>query len=115
MATHRIDQVNELLRTTLARVVERDVELPTGVMLTIKRVVTSKDLSHAKVWVSVLPAERSAEILSLLQTLLTGLQREVAKLVILQFMPKFRLVLDESEERAARVTGLLDQLKHPDP
>lgn len=107
---HRIEQVNELLRATLAQVAERTLEFPPGVIVTFKRVITSRDLSAARVWVSILPVERSAETLALLQQSLPELQRLVAERVVLQFMPKFRLLLDESEERAQRVTDLLDRL-----
>lgn len=110
MGTDRIAQINELLRATLARVIERDVEFPPGVIATVKRVVTSRDLSSAKVWVSVLPVEQRGAALSLLQRRLPELQRNVAQLIILQFMPKFRIMADVSEERAQRVTDLLDDL-----
>lgn len=105
-----MDQINEVLRATLAMVIERDVEFPTGVILTVKRIITSKDLSTAKVWTSVLPAERTKEVLIQLRSALPDLQRQVAALVELQFMPTFRLIVDASEERAQHITDILDEL-----
>lgn len=111
MPSHRIAQVNELLRQELSQLVERVLELPPNVMLTIKRVEATRDLSSAKVWVSILPIAEQDAALTLLKDQLPDIQQQVARRVRLQTMPKLRLRVDQSEEHAQRVTRRLDQLR----
>ncbi|MBI3115275.1 MAG: 30S ribosome-binding factor RbfA [Candidatus Kerfeldbacteria bacterium] len=106
-----MDQINALLRQQFAELLEREVELPTGVLVTCKKVVTSRDLSDAKVWISVLPSERTDEALALLKTALPELQHLIAGRIRLQHMPRLTLVEDQSEERAGHINEVLDQLK----
>ena len=47
----RIDQVNELLKRELAQAIIQTVEVPAGVLITVARVKTSRDLHYATVWV----------------------------------------------------------------
>lgn len=114
MSVQRMAQVNELLRKRFAEALEREVEIPRGVIATCKRVITSRDFSSAKIWLSVLPVERTAEVFDLLQKELPRLRHIIAGMVEFQFMPKLRLVVDESEERAQKVTDILDRLQKPD-
>lgn len=111
MPTHRMAQVDEVLRRTLAGLLERELEFPPGVVVTVTRVQTAADFSTAKVWVSVLPAEQSAAALKRLTAALPELQRLVAAASAFQFMPRLKLMRDASEERAARIMKLLDELR----
>lgn len=105
-------QVDELLRGMLANLIERTLEFPRGVVVTITRVQTAADLSSAKVWVSVLPVEQRAHCLAQIRGALPELQRSVAQTVAFQIMPRLLLMADASSERADRITHLLDSLKH---
>ncbi len=114
MSVQRMAQVNELLRQRFAEALEREVELPPGVIATCKRVVTSRDFSTAKIWLSVLPVDQTPAVFDQLRKELPRLQHLIAGMVEFQFMPKLRLMVDESEERAQKVTDLLDRLQKPD-
>lgn len=109
--SHRMRQVDELLRGTLAQLIERDLEFPAGVVVTITRVLTTGDFSSAQVWVSVLPAAQAAAVWGQLTAALPGLQKHVAGIVQFQHMPTLTLVRDDSAERAAHITDLLDGLR----
>lgn len=113
--THRMRQVDELLRSLLANLLERTLEFPVGVVVTITRVQTAADLSSAQVWVSVLPVEQRTACLEQIRDALPELQRSVAQTVAFQTMPRLQLMADASGERADHITGLLDSLKHDEP
>ena len=53
--SHRINQVNELIKQELNDLLVSELEFTKGCLVTITAVETSKDLRHAKIWVSVLP------------------------------------------------------------
>ena len=65
--SQRTDKVDELLRQEIGAIVMRDVADPRIGFATITKVETTRDLRHAKVWVSVIgqPAERKETIAAL--------------------------------------------------
>lgn len=110
---NRLDRVNELLRHELSKLVRREVDVPKGVLITITRVKVSRDLSEAKVWVSVLPHEQSAEILGLLESRKDGLWNLLRRKLTIEYVPKILFLGDDTEDRAARIERLLDNLNEP--
>ena len=53
--SERMPKVDELIAQQLGQIIASDIELPSGVIVTITRVKSSPDLRHAKVYLSVLP------------------------------------------------------------
>lgn len=107
----RLEQVNALIERELGAIFLREIDLPRGTVVTIKRVTTASDCESATVWISVLPAAKRAGVMTLLGKRLGHFQARLQKRLIMHFVPKISLRLDESEERADRVLHLLDTLK----
>ena len=63
----RINRVNELIRTTIAEIISREIELPLGVFVTVVKVDTSRDLRYARVFVSVFPEKKFGKTMEFLQ------------------------------------------------
>lgn len=109
--TQRTDRVDELLRQEIGAIVARDVADPRVGFATITKVETTRDLSHAKVWVSVIgqPAERQATI-SALGRAMPFVRHELGKTLRMRRIPDLHLLLDDTAERGTRVLQLLDEL-----
>ncbi len=97
------------MRRELDRAILEVVDIPQGCLITIEDVQTSRDLHHAKVFVSVYPPERRDEMVRLLNNTRTDLHREIADRLIMKFLPKLTFLPDEREEKADRINRLLDQ------
>lgn len=106
----RLDRVNELVRKELSDLLKREVEFEQGTLVTVTRVSASQDLEHAKVWVSVLPVEQAASVLTKLNECIRELQHLLNKKLVMESVPKIRFLLDESEGRASKIEALLDSL-----
>ncbi len=106
----RLDRVNALLRRELSTLVARELEFPSGTLVTVTKVTTSPDLEHAKVYVSILPPERTAEVIEPLDKSTATIQRLLNRALVMEFVPRIRFVVDDGENRAARIERLLDTL-----
>ncbi len=109
--SQRTDRVDELLRQEIGAIVTRDVADPRVGFATITKVETTPDLSHAKVWVSVIgqPAERNATIAALGRAM-PFVRHELGKTLRIRRIPDLHVHLDDTAERGTRVLQLLNEL-----
>jgi ribosome-binding factor A len=106
----RMRRVNESVKHVLS---EGLLELkdPRIGFVTITAVVTSPDLRHATVFVSVLGSERKrAASLKGLEAAHGILQRRLARELRMKRTPQLAFEYDPSVERGVRMTQLIDEL-----
>ena len=106
----RMRRVNESLRAVLAEAIG-ELKDPRIGFITVTGVETSPDLRHARVFVSVLGAERKrTETLAGLQAAHSVLQARLASELRLKRTPQLTFEYDPSVERGVRMTQLIDEL-----
>lgn len=109
--SRRTERVNELLRDHISTVLARGINDPRiDGIVTITSVETSRDLAHARVWVSIAgerePARRTLEGL---RSASGFLQRGLMSLG-LRRTPALNFVIDDTMARADRINQLLDSV-----
>lgn len=109
--SHRIAQINELIKQELNNLIVSEIEFPRGCLATITKVETSKDLRHAKIWISVIPAYFLKKVLDKLNSNAGHLQFLLNKQLSLKPLPRIKFMVDKSEESAAEIDALLDRIK----
>ena len=107
--SHRIQQINELLKKELAVLVSREIPIENS-LITITYVNTSPDLRYAKVGVSVLPDNTFGSALKKLRAHSKPFSQELKKKLNLKFIPKFSWVADDQEKHAAKIDELINGL-----
>ncbi len=109
--SRRTERVNELLRDHISAVLARDINDPRiDGIVTITAVETSRDLAHARVWVSVAGGqENTRRTLQGLRSASGFLQRGLLSLG-LRRTPELRFVIDDTIARADRINQLLDSV-----
>lgn len=106
----RSRRVGEQMQRELSELIRRELKDPRVGMLTITGVEVSRDMSHAKVFVTVLGAEGSVE-----QTLATlgraagFLRHELGRRMTLRITPELHFFYDASVEQGARLSALIDK------
>lgn len=105
---HRIEQLNALVLKEVAVIISREIEFPAGMFVTVSQVEVADDAESAKVWISVLPALHQDDALQLIAARIADLQSILNKKLVMKFVPKLTFLLDESGERAAAITKVLD-------
>ncbi|MDX1902248.1 MAG: 30S ribosome-binding factor RbfA [Gammaproteobacteria bacterium] len=110
----REQRINELIQVTLANIIQHEaLDLQLTTMVTITGVSVTHDLSLAKVFISVLEEDKSAEVISLLNQAAKQLRHQLASEVHLRVTPELRFVYDDSIVRGNRITSLIsDALKN---
>ena len=113
--SQRTDRVDELLRQEIGAILAREVADPRIGFATVTDVETTRDLSHAKVWVSVIgDAAERRETLAALERAMGFVRRELGVRLRLRRIPALHVELDASMERGTRVLQILDELEHGD-
>jgi ribosome-binding factor A len=115
----RASRVAHQIQRALSELIRREVRDPRLGMVTLTEVQVSKDLSYAKVFYSVLGAEKSQaqEILHDASGMLRG---AVGRALGLRHSPELRFVTDELIESGAKLSALIhkavkeDKAKHVD-
>lgn len=98
----RKTRVSELIRTELAKLIQRDVEL-TGGIITVMEVDVTDKLDYARVKVSILPSSKTKEGLGLLQNAAGRLQHDLLRIINIKPMPYLQFMIDEGAEAAAKL------------
>jgi ribosome-binding factor A len=107
-------RVNESVRQVLSEAIGQLKDPRIG-FVTITGVRTSPDLRHARVYVSVLGAERKrAQTLTALQAAHAVLQAQLARELRMKRTPQLAFEYDPSVERGVRMTKLIDELARDD-
>jgi ribosome-binding factor A len=109
MASGRMRRVDEAVREVLSDAISKDLKDPRVGFVTVTAVQTSRDLRHARVYVSVLGDEETrSATLEGLRSAHGFLQRAIAAQMKLKHTPSLVFEYDETVERAARLTELIE-------
>ncbi len=109
----RADRVAEAIREEVATVLTGGVKDPRIVgFVTVTAVDVTRDLRHAKVFVSVMGSDTERkETLEGLTAIAPAVRTRLAKVLQLRFAPQIAFRYDPSVERAARIETLLTRVK----
>jgi ribosome-binding factor A len=110
----RMRRVNEAVRQVLSEAVGQLKDPRIG-FVTVTGVETSPDLRYARVFVSVLGAERKrTQTLAALQAAHAVLQSRIAHELRMKRTPQLEFEYDPSVERGVRMSKLIDELAPDD-
>jgi ribosome-binding factor A len=109
----RTQRVAELLQRQIAMIIQQNVDNPRAKLITVSRVEVSRDLSFAKVFVTLLGNENPEaikDILGFLKRVTGYLRHELAGSVKLRIVPQLKFIYDESIGHGARLSQLIDEV-----
>ena len=107
--TRHPDQIDAVVQRALQKVLGRGLADPrVRGLVTVTKVSVSPDMSEARVWCSVLPAERGKGTLHGLNAAAGWIGRQVGNEVRMRRVPRLRFILDESMKKEAKVLGAIN-------
>jgi ribosome-binding factor A len=115
MAEIRLRRIESEIRRELAAMIQRgEIRDPRLVTLTtVTEVKVTRDLAHAKVWVSRFGERRELEEGVMALNHAAGyIQGVLARRIPLRTFPKLTFILDDSMERGFRVVQKLREIAH---
>lgn len=108
----RTQRVEDFLQRELASLIQFEVRDPRVGMVSITDVDVSRDLSHARVYVTVLGKDSEAEAADCLEALNKAagfLRSQVARVNKARTTPSLRFYYDDSVGRGRYLSGLIDK------
>ncbi|ACM60153.1 ribosome-binding factor A [Caldicellulosiruptor bescii] len=117
MQFERSDRVSEEIKKELSDIIQHDLKDPRlcAELISIVKVNMSKDLRHAKVYVSIFDKdkEKVETTMKALENAKPYIRREISRRISLRFTPEITFELDDSIEYGARISQILNQLNIP--
>ena len=111
--SNRTVRVNELVQREISDILRKRYQSE-AVAITITEVRVSPDLRDARVFVSVVGDDDTAQAkLRWIRSKAGEIREEVGRRIVLKYLPKFEYILDKSAERGARILQVLDEIEHP--
>ncbi|MDX2456785.1 MAG: 30S ribosome-binding factor RbfA [Gammaproteobacteria bacterium] len=105
----RTRRVGEQIQRELASLIHDELKDPRLGMVSVTAVMVSRDLAHAKVYVSVLgDAAQTDASISVLSHASGFLRHRLGKILHIRVIPELRFYLDRSLEEGARMGALIN-------
>ena len=104
----RSDRLASQIQRELAGLIQGGLKDPRLGMPSILEVQVSKDLSHARVFFSVLDATGATDCLQALNSASGYLQRKIGKTLKTRITPKLSFVYDDTDIRGRELADLID-------
>lgn len=106
----RAQRVADEIQRELAQLIQREVRDPRFGMVTISAVKVSKDLSYAKVYVTVLGDEvKTTEVVKALNKAAGFFRSLLARTMRLRVAPGLHFVYDSSVASGVKISALIDE------
>lgn len=110
---HRSDRVSAQLRRELGTLVHAAVREHGLPSVSVSDVEITRDLAHAKVFVTALQPERAEEAMKGLKELVKPLRFELGRAMQLRHVPELHFHYDDSVDRGERIDTLLRENPAP--
>ena len=115
----RTQRVADQIQRELAVLIQREVKDPRVGMATVSAVEVSRDLSHAKVFVTILNGgedqQGMTESVKALNNASGFLRSQLGQRMKLRIVPTLRFHFDDSLSRGNYLSNLIDQARASDP
>ena len=120
MPSNRIGRINEEIQREMSSLIRtvKDPRVAEAGMVSVTAVETTQDLKYAKIYVSALNKDGTAQLLKGLKSASGYLRRELGRALNLRNTPELTFVRDDSIDKGAHILDLLrnpDVVKPPNP
>lgn len=111
METTRQNKIARLIQKELSDIFQRQTSQMRGVIVSVSACRISPDLSVCRVYLSVFPSERAAELVSNINSNVRGVRFELGKRVgkQLRIIPELKFFIDDSLDYVDHIDELLKQ------
>lgn len=114
MTRGRPQRVADQIQRELSEIIRRDLQDPRLALVTLTAVDAAPDLSHAVVYFTCLERAQAEAAERVLRKAAGFLRSHLARRIALYTTPALRFKYDESVERGARLSQLIDSVRPKD-
>ncbi len=114
MSSFRIDKVERLIKEEVSLIFLQKLQGPDYGFLTVTKVMVSRDLKQAKVYISVFEKEKRELVINKIQSNLGFIRSELAHRIKIKFTPELKFFIDDSLDYVEKIEGLIDRIHKKD-
>lgn len=116
MAGYKINRITSDIKIALAELLREVKDPRVSMLLSIVKVDVSGDMSYATVYVSAIEGmDKTVESVKALNKSVAGyLRRQLGASLSLRKVPELRFVADDSLERSAQISKIIDSFSETD-
>jgi len=107
METRKGKRIEEVLKEELSKIIYKELDLESGILVTLTKLTVSNNQQSAKAWISVLPEDRRGGVMTQLKKRLPYLQHLLVKKMSMRWVPDVVFVDDISGERVASIENVI--------
>ncbi|MFH1894596.1 MAG: 30S ribosome-binding factor RbfA [Patescibacteria group bacterium] len=108
----RLQRINQLIKKEVSQLILKEIDFEPGILVTITRVETAKDLLDTNVFVSVFPENNFSKTIDFLNRKTSFLQKEINKSLRMKPLPRLHFLSEKETLKAGRIEEILEQLKN---
>jgi ribosome-binding factor A len=105
----RSERVAGQLRRDLAKLIQQEIKDPQVGFVSVSDVEVTRDLAHAKVFVTVFQPEKAKESLQALRRAAAFLRTRLGRELRLRHVPELHFIHDDSVEQGSRIDDLISK------
>lgn len=110
----RHERVAGQMRRDLAKLIQQEIKDPEVGFVSLSDVEVTRDLSHAKVFITVFKPEKAKESLRALRRAASFLRRRLGQELRLRHVPELHFVHDDSVETGSHIDDLISRALNSD-
>ena len=110
MATYRIDRINKEFLRLISEMLRTRIKNDDAAKAVLTKVTVSRDLSHSKVYYTVIKEEEREPVQNALDAAAAPLRAMLGKELKLRTIPEMHFIYDDSESKARAMDELLDRV-----
>lgn len=107
----RTEQVASEITHQLSKIVNKEIETPRDCLVTIIKTEVNPDLKIAKIFISVLPENKSGTILVYFKKFSNFIQKKLGQKLKFYTTPQLRFFIDEGEIKRREINKVLEKIK----
>ena len=106
---NRSERVAGQIRRDLARLIQQEIKDPEVGFISLSDVEVTRDLAHAKVFITVFDPEKADTSLQALRRAAAFLRRRLGQELRLRHVPELHFLHDDSVEQGSHIDKLIEQ------
>jgi len=111
---NRSERVAGQMRRDLARLIQQEIKDPEVGFVSLSDVEVTRDLSHAKVYITVFDPEKAKESLKALRRAAPFLRSRLAHAMRMRHVPELHFLHDDSVEQGSHIDELIAKALNAD-
>lgn len=105
-----MEKFNEVLKEELAMLICKEIDLPKGILATIKGIAIDKKLIRAEIFVSVIPQKETEFVMNVLNAKANFLHQLLNDKIRVRRIPRLKFMPESNLPESQKVSNILDEI-----